>query len=133
MYQSCEIRRILRPHGWFAFSTHLLPNLAPRFTSATDPNATPWHTNAHLRDLFERHNRHIGDIKNQQWAMVRDAAHAFALLTYYVRPAELVAQLDSAGFAQTRFFAGYEEHELAFADLESGRDNWAYVLTRAGR
>ena len=73
----------------------------------------------------------VPDLARRDWAMIRDAAHAFALITHYIRPQAIAAELADAGFAAPRLFAGYEDRELTLARDDLATHNWVYVLTRA--
>lgn len=122
-----EIRRVLKPGGRFAYSTHLLPNVEPRFTG----QAEDWQADARTRRRFAALNATVPALAGRDWAMIRDAAHHFALITHYIRPAAIAAELNAAGFAPPRCFAGYEARELDPASEDLARHNWIYVLTRA--
>ena len=122
-----EIRRVLALGGFFAYSTHLLPNVEPRFTAG----GGVWHADARVRRRFAALNAGLGYLALRDWAMIRDAAHSFSLLTHYIRPEAIPGELADAGFGPPRLFASYAVRELdARADDLSG-ENWIYVLTRA--
>lgn len=122
-----EIRRVLKPGGRFAYSTHLLPNVEPRFTGG----ATEWVADQRTRRRFAALNAGVPDLAERDWAMIRDAAHHFALITHYIRPEAIPAELEAAGFAAPRTFAGYEACELDPAAKDLARHNWIYILARA--
>jgi ubiquinone/menaquinone biosynthesis C-methylase UbiE len=98
-----EIRRVLKPHGFFMFSTHnrdfeyfdKLPWREPKF----DLN--------HLKSCiytFIHLPRHLRmkkyETRTEGYAIINDTAHGFSLLTYYISPAEQVKQLIEKGFGE---------------------------------
>ncbi|NUP14272.1 MAG: class I SAM-dependent methyltransferase, partial [Polyangiaceae bacterium] len=105
-------RRVLRPGGAFAFSSHNLRSFAgvespiapivltanpirmvARFGRAVGQTIRSYRNSRRLRPLERR---------GQDWALLNDGAYASTLLTMYVDPAWQVAELERAGFAGIR-------------------------------
>ncbi len=122
-----EVRRVLRPDGYFMFSTHLLPRIRSRlqsFGNSPEWGRVDWRT----RFWFRWYNRHLGRCRNKEWAIVRDASHDFALKTYYVMPEIALAQLCKAGFGTARIFKARTSEEMNLSTFRETRDEWVYIL-----
>ncbi|MCU1266344.1 MAG: hypothetical protein JWM21_2662 [Acidobacteria bacterium] len=124
-----EVLRVLRPGGFFMFSTH---NRDYRYF-----NKLPWqegirlnlgflknclYTVAFLPKHF-RMQRH--EIHTDEYAIVNDNAHGFSLLSYYVGIDQQRAQLEAAGFVDV------EAYDMEGSKVEHDRDSpWTYYLAR---
>jgi SAM-dependent methyltransferase len=104
-----EVRRVVADGGVFAFSAHSLLALpfssALRRPSLRSPLRSTWRSvdrSARLALLNRRVD--LDAARRQGWARIRDEAHGFSLLQYYVMPAVQLEQLAEAGFAEARVF-----------------------------
>lgn len=93
-----ECRRIIRPGGFFAVSSHNLTTVPRDF--APRPG---------LKGLVESIlarliNFPLGRKVRGNYAVLRDSAHKFGLRTMYVRPTFMAAELVEAGFENPRVF-----------------------------
>jgi SAM-dependent methyltransferase len=130
-----EIRKVIADDGRFAFSSHSLRALP---FGLERPRLSPRHPRYFARQLWSSArisagrlaaNRSVDlpDAYARGWALVRDQAHDFNLITYYVLPEFQVAQLEEAGFSlcTTYDLAGRQVDVRA-----PGRDPWLYYLGR---
>jgi SAM-dependent methyltransferase len=131
-----EIRKVIADDGRFAFSSHSLGALPFR---SQRPQLRLHHPRSLARELRRSARISAGrwaanrsvDLREayaRGWALVRDQAHDFDLITYYVLPEFQAAQLEAAGFSlcTTYDLAGKE------VDVQQpGRDPWLYYLCRA--
>jgi len=104
-----EVRRIVADEGVFAFSSHSLAALPfdvrlPR-PSRRDPLRSLYR-GARLALRLARANRRfdIEDARSDGFALVRDQAHDFSLVLYYVDPIAQIAQLVDAGFVDVEIW-----------------------------
>lgn len=129
-----EVRAVCRPGAVFCFSSHnlqALPQLMPLRAQYNKHPVWLWRNLSNWLRWRVRHAREVARVVAQQpdWAVVNDGAHDCRLHSYYVRPSEQVAQLDSA-FEDTRVFA-FDGRELTRDELADNTDNWLYYLCRA--
>lgn len=131
-----EVRRVLRPDGWFCFSSHNLRSVAAllRLRSQVAFTRNPYWL---ARDVFKwlnwrlRHGPRVSwrTLQAQPYALINDGAHDNTLETYYIQPSEQLRQLEPA-FRDTRVFSGATGAELAAAELATSSDPWLYYLSR---
>ena len=124
-----EIFRVLKPKGYFMFSTHnrdyrnfdLLPwQQAGAFDLSFIKNCA--HALLHLPKhlSLKKHARH-----SDWYAVINDNAHGYSLLTYYITIERQIEQLRGVGFVTTEAYD--------FAGIRRERDTtspWIYYLTR---
>lgn len=131
-----EIRRVLRPGGWFVFSSHNLdwprPSAfrPPRLIPPGEPGwlgqsaqlllGYPRQILNHLR--LRRREQHTAE-----YSMVNDPVEGYGFLAYFVSAAQETRQLEALGFG------GVEVVDTRGATLPPGqecRDPWLYYLAR---
>jgi SAM-dependent methyltransferase len=132
-----EIRRVLRPGGFFAFSTHNL-----RHPLSGRP---PWHYRwflcppriallraSRLRRRAEAYRRAASGVqRGQGWGTLVDPAYEFGLLTHFTTLAEARAELVESGFEPE-----IEAWDTQGSELASGaetRSPWFHLLARTPR
>jgi SAM-dependent methyltransferase len=122
-----NIREVLKPSGWFAFSSHNLDGPIRRFTGLQWPKAS----RSIRRTLGEFHRffldcvhfrklRHH-EIRNNEYAVLNDCAHNYSLLTYYVTMEAQRVQLREAGLTGTFHCFDESGKEIHAKDRESVR------------
>lgn len=125
-----EIYRVLKPDGFFMFSTH---NRDYRYF-----NKLPWQEKARFKPGYLKSclyslyylPKHLNMKKHHrcmpQYAIINDNAHGYSMLTYYINISEQVKQLEDVGFGSIEAY-----------DMEGNivnRDNssvWIYYLANS--
>ena len=130
-----EIRRVIADDGFLAFSSHSLATLPFRLRvarpSARHPSRSAhelWRTGKRAAK-YQLQNRQIDlpRARTRGWALLRDEAHDFGVVTYYVEPGYQVSQLEDAGFTSRDV---YNMSGCAVDPAQPGRDAYLYYLCR---
>lgn len=121
-----EIRRILKPHGIFFFSTHnrnhptfnkdpwINKNNSPFINLKTFAKIFPFL----LKKLLNKKREMI----TKDYAIINDSAHNYSLLTFYTSPSFLREHLNNNGLTNLVFYSRKGE---ALAD--DNLDDWIFV------
>jgi ubiquinone/menaquinone biosynthesis C-methylase UbiE len=124
-----EIYRVLKPKGFFLFSTH---NRDYRYF-----NKLPWQEKARFNSAYLKNclyslyylPKHLSMKKHQQitpqYAIINDNAHGYAMLTYYIDLSEQVKQLANIGFESI------EAYDRSGESVQNDYTSlWLYFLAR---
>ena len=126
-----EIRRVGKPGGYFCFSSHNLNWCANFFDwrriISFNPKLALQSAKRLRRRFFFNRGLHAAAVKQSPYILFNDGAHG-NLRTYYVRPLEQLAQLQS-DFTDVRVFSlasGLEIRDQR--ELRNNEDCWLYYL-----
>lgn len=134
-----QVRSVLRPGGWFLFSTHsiwALPLPTRKTRAPSHMRSRLFRSYARLDDLrygwkVRRLNRRVSldDARNAGWTLVVGFAHDFRIDDVYIDPVHQVELLCQRGFVvDTIYDVGGRPVTLP----HRGRDPWLHYLCRAG-
>ncbi|MCA1816904.1 MAG: class I SAM-dependent methyltransferase [Acidobacteria bacterium] len=124
-----EVRRVLKPGGYFMFSSHN--------RECEHFNKMPWQTKPRLSAPYVKYclyclahlpkhlrmRRH--EVHADEYAVVNDNAHGFSLLAYYISAPAQLEQLRRAGFSSAEAY-DMDGHPTA----RDTRHPWVYYLAR---
>lgn len=101
-----EIRRIVKPGGYFIFSTHNLYNLPVRFRLLQFEKGIYYAAKSFFRSLIYRVLRmgFSGKPGNADYLILNDGALRFRLSTFYIKPEYQISQLLSRDFEHIKVF-----------------------------
>lgn len=124
-----EIYRVLKPHGFFMFSTH---NRDYRYF-----NKLPWQEKTEFKVSYLKScfyslyylPKHLNMRKHHkcttQYAIINDNAHGYSMLTYYINIGEQVKQLKVIGFESI------EAYDMEGKSVDSDNSSpWIYYLAK---
>lgn len=99
-----EVHRVLRPAGIYVMSTHnraaarVAAYSLSNFSLSWNPVRLVYRVSLYFAGIANRLVRQGGEREEPEYAIVNDAAHQYALLQYYIYPADQVRQLQQVGF-----------------------------------
>lgn len=101
-----EIRRVLKPGGFFCFSTHNLRCIPELFHLKLGRYLTVGAKFRHLVKYGVLHavNPSVRRLSSLPHAIVNDGLLGFRLKTYYITPSEQLRQLEDAGFTDIEIY-----------------------------
>jgi SAM-dependent methyltransferase len=125
-----EMRRLLGPGGWFAFSTHNMGAVSELFAfpRVRGPVAAVEAAVKYAR--LRAANEPLAEILRRDSAVLNDGSYRFRALTNYIRPSAQLAELARLGFREPRIFAPRTGAEVPAATCDEARDPWLYFLCR---
>lgn len=124
-----EIRSLLKPGGYFCFSTH---NLLSFGKIIFEKNMSSY-------DKIRRYviwimirglNGSLSILRKKTHAIVRDDGDQFKLNHYYINPEFQVEQLLQAGFIRPQLFGKTGEEIYPTKNSEMQVESWIYFLTK---
>jgi SAM-dependent methyltransferase len=132
-----EVHRVLRPGGWFVFSSHNL-NARPGAPNWWPPlvfTLNPWRLARRNLGVLRRHllapyhyrRNKPHESQGPGYAVVVDQAHDYRLLTFYISAPCQVAQLRKAGFTAVEV-VGHDGWWIG--PDQDPADEWLYYVAR---
>ena len=123
-----EIKRVCKPGGYFAFSTHNLRAIGGIYSIEWTPHPK------YMLYQFYKITRLLfktglpGKYRDKEYAVIHDGLHHFKIVTYYIQPEVQVRQLQEAGFEQIRLFSVTDGKETHTQDPLLKKSPWVYFL-----
>jgi ubiquinone/menaquinone biosynthesis C-methylase UbiE len=127
-----EIRRVLKPDGLFVFSSHnrnyRYAISRPKIGFSTSPCKQAGDFIKFLKSLRNRLRNKNHQVFNEQYAIINDVAHNYAMLTYYIDKENQKSQLEDVGFEAIEMYDTLGNmFNLASDDKDSA---WIYYVAR---
>jgi len=126
-----QIRRVLKPGGFFYFSSHNIQSL---------DNPSKFKLRLNLFALVKQmitwqkvkkmNKSQFGKIKTSEYISINDGVHDFGLQTIYFRPKAQEKILHDAGFKNISFYSLESGLELNSTEASSINDRWVYYLCK---
>lgn len=120
-----EIYRIIKPGGYFAFSSHNLKGIDKLFSFPVTLNVKKWYKTIVLRSV----NKNFRKFYKENYVTIIDGAHGYGVTNYYTTPEYQCKQLAQCGYG-----------DLVVIDLNGNsstpegainhKDLWLYYLGR---
>ncbi|HSB97236.1 MAG TPA: class I SAM-dependent methyltransferase, partial [Spongiibacteraceae bacterium] len=120
----CEVQRVLRPGGYFIFSTynqdgadHDAPFAFPDFSWSANPLRLAANTLNFARStvlgLLNRQRLLRFEVRSNEYSIINDRCHDYATMLYYITFDNQLKQLVAAGFAGAVVAYDTDGNELA--------------------
>lgn len=128
-----EIYRILKPNGYFCFSSHNLQASINWGKIKLRLNPFAMFQKILLDQRILKINREQLKNTSSDYLILNDGAHDFGLITYYVRPSFQIKTLKEIGYSEIRIFELSKGKELDInnkMELAGDTSAWLYYLCR---
>lgn len=125
-----EIYRLLKPNGYFIFSTHNIYNLKIICNNPIRKNLIEWIKGYYTKRKIKKINGDkLSQFHSSNYVKINDGAHNFLLETTYVNPNWQIQELSKIGFKTPSLFdtkSGKEIHKRPIE--EDVNDAWIYYV-----
>jgi ubiquinone/menaquinone biosynthesis C-methylase UbiE len=122
-----EVRRVCRPGGHFAFSTHNIRALHKVYRFRIRARPQEWKYEVFRFIRFRYYNGTARHLTAREHAMVTDSAEGFRLRACHIAPETQTRQLEQLGFRDVRTFS-IDGEELSRQAAAASHDPWLYFL-----
>ncbi len=127
-----EIRRVLKQDGLFVFSSHNRNHRyaisRPKMKFSTIPYEQAGNFIKFFKSTRNRLRNKNHQVFNEQYAIINDVAHNYAMLTYYIDKVNQISQLEDVGLETIEMYDTLGNIlNLDSDDLESA---WIYYVAR---
>jgi ubiquinone/menaquinone biosynthesis C-methylase UbiE len=127
-----EIRRVLRPDGFFLFSSHNLRSVDSQFSFVFARHPARLARSVWKYVRIRLANRRLGDRRALHGhTLIHDYPFDWNKFTYYVDSDEQLAQLEQCGFRQSKLYLPDGPQCASLANSEVTKQPWLYYLARA--
>jgi ubiquinone/menaquinone biosynthesis C-methylase UbiE len=127
-----EVRRVLRPGGYFWFSTHNKLALRKRFSFMWP--RSPRYLPGQVRRVIRMHTKNFPAFRHMRGdhCLIYDGVHDFRTWLLYIDPRRQLLDLAQLGFHDIRAFGSSDALEIPSTPeaLARRRDGWIYFLCR---
>ncbi len=127
-----EICRVLKQDGLFAFSAHNRRHRHAISRPIMKFSTTPCKQAGNLIKFFKSTRNRIRNknhqVFNEQYAIINDVAHNYAMLTYNIDKVHQVSQLDDVGFETIEMYDTYGN--MLNLDSDDKDSAWIYYVAR---
>ncbi len=127
-----EIHRVLKQDGLFVFSAHNREHRyaisCPKMTLSMAPCKQVEQFKKFVKSLINHIRNRNHQVFEDEYAIINDIAHNYAMLTYYIDKVNQVKQLEDVGFETIEMYDTFGNMlSLDSADKDSA---WIYYVTR---
>ena len=127
-----EIRRVLKQDGLFVFSSHNRNHRyaisRPKMEISITPYKQAENFTKFIKSIRNRLKNRNHQVFNEQYAIINDVAHNYAMLTYYIDKVHQVSQLEDTGFETIEMYD--TTGNMLNLDSDDKDSAWIYYVTR---
>jgi len=127
-----EIHRVLKQNGLFVFSSHNRNHRyaisRPKINFFTTPCNQAGNFMKFLKSTRNRLRNKNHQVFNEQYAIINDVAHDYAMLTYYIDKVNQVKQLEEMGFETIEMYDTLGN--MLDLDSDDKDSAWIYYVTK---
>lgn len=127
-----EIHRVIKQDGLFVFSSHNRNHRyaisCPKMKFSTMPCKQAGNFIKFVKSTHNRLRNKTHQVFNEQYAIINDVAHDYAMLTYYIDKKNQVSQLEGMGFETIEMYDTLGN--MLNIDGDDADSAWIYYVTR---
>ncbi len=127
-----EIRRVLKQDGLFVFSSHNRNHRyaisRPKMEISITPCKQAGNFTKFIKSIRNRLKNRSHQVFNEQYAIINDVAHNYAMLTYYIDKVNQVKQLEDMGFETNEMYDTLGN--MLNLDNDDKDSAWIYYVSR---